>query len=180
MQIWNYNPITGELIGPGVADPSPVEKGAWIVPAHAMLIAPPADQTGFARIFSSTGWSSVADHRGETWWPTTQQYNQPAGVVVDFLGDPTARGLTKTEPPAPPVVIPPLIVTPRQIRLALTRLGLRAAIETYVSTADQDTKDSWQFSTEFDRGHSMVTTAAAALGKAAADVDALFELAKTL
>jgi hypothetical protein len=99
---------------------------------------------------------------------------------VDFLGDPATRSLTKAEPPAPPVVAPPIVVSALQIRLALSQRGLRAAVEAYVSTADQDTKDSWQFATSFERDNSMIATAATALGKTPADVDALFELAKTL
>jgi hypothetical protein len=53
-------------------------------------------------------------------------------------------------------------------------------VEAYVATADQATKDSWQFATSFDRDNSMIATAAAALGKASVDVDAPFALAKTL
>ena len=180
MQIWNYDPVTGELLGPGLADPNPVEEGQWIIPAHATTIAPPAAQAGFAETFNGSSWSTVADHRGETWWPTTQRYNDTPGVVVDFLGDPALRALTKTEPPAPPVVVPPIVVSALQIRLALSHQGLRGAVETYDSTADQATKDSWQFATAFERGNSMIETAAVALGKASADVDALFALAKTL
>jgi hypothetical protein len=62
--------------------------------------------------------------------------------------------------------------------LALTQQGLRAAVETYVSTADQSIKDAWQFATVFEQGNSMI--AAASLGKTPADVDELFVLAKTL
>jgi hypothetical protein len=51
-------------------------------------------------------------------------------------------------------------------------------VENYVSTADQGTKDSWQFATSFERDNSMIATAAAALGKLPADVDALFALEK--
>ncbi len=101
-------------------------------------------------------------------------------MAVDFLGDPAAHALTKTEPPAPPVVVTPIVVSALQIRLALSKQGLRAAVENYVSTADPAIKDSWQFATAFARDNSMIATAAAALGKAPADVDALFELAKTL
>jgi hypothetical protein len=180
MKIWNYHPITGELLGVGVADPNPIEEGQWLVPAHATTVAPPAPQAGFAETFIGSSWSTVADHRGETWWPTTQQYNDMPGVVVDFLGDPAARALTNVEPPAPPIVVPPIVVSSDQIRRALTRVGLRASVEAYVAAADQDTKDIWQFAATFERGNVMIATAAAALGKAPADVDALFELAKTL
>jgi hypothetical protein len=180
MQIWRYHPTTGELLGSTAADPNPVEEGQWIMPAHSTPIAPPTPQPGFAETFIGSSWSTVADHRGETWWPTAQQYNDKPGVVVDVLGDPGAHGLTKTEPPAAPVVVPPIVVSALQIRLALSQQGLRAEVEAYVATADQATKDSWQFATSFERDSSMIAAAAAALGKAPADVDALFALAKTL
>ena len=180
MQIWNYHPTTGELLGPSLADPNPVEEGEWIIPAHATVIAPGAPQAGTAQTFNGASWLTVPDHRSETWWPTTQRYNDMPGVVVDFLGNPAARALTMTEPPAPAVVVPPIVVSALQIRLALSQHGLRASVENYVSTADQGAKDSWQFGTAFARDNSMIATAAAALGKAPADVDALFELAKTL
>jgi hypothetical protein len=180
MQIWNYNPATGELLGQGAADEHPLVDGEWIVPAFATAIAPPPLQKGQAAVFGSSSWSIVADHRGETWWPTAQKDNATPGVAITALGDPAALGLTKIEPPAPPVVVPPIVVTALQIRLALSQQGLRVPVEAYVATADQATKDSWQFTTSFERDNSMISTAAVALGKQPADVDALFALAKTL
>ena len=79
-----------------------------------------------------------------------------------------------------PVIVPPIVVSALQIRLALSQQGLRSAFEAYVATADQATKDSWQFATSFERNNSIIATAAAAIGKTPADVDALFALAKTL
>jgi hypothetical protein len=58
--------------------------------AEVRAIALPTPQPGFAEAFIGSLWSTVADHRGETWWPTKQQHNDRPGVVVDFLGDPAA------------------------------------------------------------------------------------------
>ncbi|MGZ5988121.1 MAG: hypothetical protein ACXWLZ_03615 [Rhizomicrobium sp.] len=181
MQIWNYHPTTGELIGPSRADPNPVEEGEWLVPAHATPVAPPERQDGHAVVFAGSSWANVPDHRGETWWKADSEFNTEP-VLIDFIGDPAEFDppLTNVVPPAPPVVVPPLVVSALQIRLALNQLGLRAAVEAYVVTADQDTKDSWQFATEFKHGNSMIEMAAEALGKTPAEVDALFELAKSL
>jgi hypothetical protein len=176
MQIWNYHPTTGELLGASTADPDQLEEGNWIIPAYATTIAPGAPQHGRAYQFNRGGWSTVADHRGETWWPTEQQYNDTPGVVVTFLGDPASHGLTNVEP----VIVPPIVVSALQIRLALSQQGLRSAFEAHVTTADQATKDSWQFATSFEGNNSIIATAAAAIGKTPADVDALFALAKTL
>lgn len=75
---------------------------------------------------------------------------------------------------------PPPIASPRQIRLALTQIGLRTAVENYVAAATQDVKDSWQFATQIDRNNALLNAAAIALGKTSADIDALFALAMTL
>jgi hypothetical protein len=81
--------------------------------------------------------------------------------------------------PAEPVVIE-RTVTPRQIRLALTATGLRDAVETYVASASQDVKDSWEYSTVFERNHPLLVAAGQALGKTGAEIDALFDLAASL
>jgi hypothetical protein len=40
MNIYHYHPETGALLGEGTADPSPLEPGKWLVPAHATAIEP--------------------------------------------------------------------------------------------------------------------------------------------
>jgi hypothetical protein len=40
MKIFHYHPETGALLGEGKADPSPLEPGKWLVPAHATAIEP--------------------------------------------------------------------------------------------------------------------------------------------
>lgn len=71
-------------------------------------------------------------------------------------------------------------VTPRQLRLALTATGLRAAVEAAVAGGDQNTKDTWEFSTECLRDNPLLVQMGAALGKTEAELDALFALAATL
>ncbi len=41
MDIFHYHPETGVLLSPGKADPSPLESGVWLIPAHATDIEPP-------------------------------------------------------------------------------------------------------------------------------------------
>lgn len=79
-------------------------------------------------------------------------------------------------PPAPTVIS----VTPRQIRLALSTMGLRQAAEDFVAAQDQTVKDNWGYATAFTRSHPMILACAAHLGKTDADIDALFALAATL
>ncbi len=79
--------------------------------------------------------------------------------------------------PVPPQVV---VVTPRQIRLALTQLGLRTAVEAYIAAASQDVKDSWDYSMQFEIDHPLIVACMAALGKTEDDLKALFNLAGTL
>ena len=81
---------------------------------------------------------------------------------------------------APPSVVVPQFVSPRQIRQALTRAGLREAVEASVSSGDQDTKDWYEFATEFDRSHEHVLMLAQALDVSESDLDNLWILAASL
>lgn len=84
-------------------------------------------------------------------------------------------------PPAPPVVVPvPASVSPRQIRQALTRAGLRASVELAVGAGDQDTKDWYEFSTSFERSNPQVTAMGQLLGVSESSLDDLWILAATL
>lgn len=83
------------------------------------------------------------------------------------------------DPPTPPVVVPES-VSPRQIRQALTAAGLRNAVESAISAADQDTRDWYEFATTFERAHPRVAALAAALNVTAQQLDALWVLAGSL
>jgi len=56
MQIYHYHPTTLEYIGPGTADPSPLEPGVWLVPGYATAIDPPVPVAGKVRRFVSGAW----------------------------------------------------------------------------------------------------------------------------
>lgn len=71
-------------------------------------------------------------------------------------------------------------VSPRQIRQALTAVGLRAGVEAAVSAGDQDLKDWWEFSTAFERNHPMVIGMANGLNVSSEQLDQLFILASSL
>ena len=71
-------------------------------------------------------------------------------------------------------------ITPWQIRKALNQLGLRDAIEQAVASADQTTKDAWEFATSFVRTDPLVVAMQSVLGKTDAEVDALFMLGASL
>lgn len=74
-----------------------------------------------------------------------------------------------------------LVVTPWQIRKALNQLSLRDSVEQAISLSnDHNLKDAWQYATEFVRNDPLVISLGVALGKSDAELDALFELAKSL
>jgi len=70
MQIYLYDPSTGEIIGEREAKTSPLDKSP-LIPAFATKVAPPEQGAGFARCFIDGGWVYVEDHRGETVYNTT-------------------------------------------------------------------------------------------------------------
>lgn len=76
----------------------------------------------------------------------------------------------------PPVIVPD-VVTPVQIRLALNQLGLRKSVEDYVSAANYDIQDMWQYSLEYRRDNVYLLQVASQLG---ISVDDVFILAATL
>lgn len=73
-----------------------------------------------------------------------------------------------------------LIVTPRQIRRALSIVGLREQVELQVKASSQEVQDTWEFSTQIERTNPLLIQMGETLGRTSADLDALFELANTL
>jgi hypothetical protein len=86
-----------------------------------------------------------------------------------------------SQPPAFEGIPAPLAsISPRQIRMALTRAGLRTQVEAAVAAGDQDLKDWWEFSTAFERLNPEVEAMGAALGQTPEQLDNLWKLGATL
>jgi len=66
------------------------------------------------------------------------------------------------------------------MRLALLQLGDLDAVEAVVAAAGQDVRIQWEYSTLLERRHPAWNALVGGIGKAPADVDALFALAATL
>ena len=79
--------------------------------------------------------------------------------------------------PAAAQVVP---ISPRQIRQALSRAGLRASVEAAVAAGDQDLKDWYEFSTAFERTNAQVTAMGTALGVTEQQLDDLWALGASL
>ena len=119
------------------------------------------------------------------------QNNRVAGTATDEYSGPDAfidapRGFDATLIDRYTVVdgallaLPQPSVSPRQIRQALTRAGLRASVEAAVAAGDQDTKDWYEFATQFERSSPIVAALGVALSVTSAQLDDLWTLAGTL
>lgn len=99
-------------------------------------------------------------------------------------GETTEREMTPEEvteyETAQSAVYIPHSISPRQIRQALTRIGLRTQVEQAVTNGDQDLKDWWEFSTAFERGHPQVIVMGTALGIDSSSIDSLWQLGASL
>lgn len=93
MLTYNYDPLTTEYTGSEELRESPLEPGAWLVPAHSVAIEPPAALDGRAVCWTGQGWVHVEDHRGKTVWT-------PDGLcgTWEALG-PIPDGLSLVQPP---------------------------------------------------------------------------------
>lgn len=82
MKIYNYDPINGEYIGEGVADPDPLEgvdengnPNNWLIPGGATFIAPPAYMPGNVTVFRDGKWGYVKATEG----PRGEKSDEPHG-----------------------------------------------------------------------------------------------------
>lgn len=103
------------------------------------------------------------------------EYLLPEGSVQ--ITDAEADAIREANKPIPSAVTQ---ISPRQIRMAMTQLGLRNDVEAVVAAGDQDMKDWYQFSTFFDRNHPQVLAMAAALNVDDQELDTLWALGATL
>lgn len=112
--------------------------------------------------------------------PTTPVLNaldkyEQAWVITDKSAEQIAA-----EAEAKRIAAIPASVSPRQIRQALTRAGLRASVEAAVAAGDQDTKDWYEFATEFQRASPVVAALGVALSVTPQELDDLWALAGSL
>ncbi len=98
MEIFNYHPVSGELLGPGIADNNPLEPDDPIVPGFATPSAPPArserqvpvyrDAKGYAPQNWPEGvWTLVPDYRAVPLFRTADGSAFVLGAEYSGLGD---------------------------------------------------------------------------------------------
>ena len=98
------------------------------------------------------------------------QYMEGEELVTEYANGSVVREINR---PAP-LQQPSPVISPRQIRQALTAAGLRSAVESAVEAGDQNLKDWWNHATAFERDHPLVLSMAQALGVTEAQLDALW------
>lgn len=57
LKVYSYSPITGEYVSEDEAQPSPLEPGVFLIPAHATEIAPPQKKDKHFRKFDGNEWT---------------------------------------------------------------------------------------------------------------------------
>ena len=92
--IYNYDPVTHLYTGASAADESPLEPGAYLMPAHATITQPPAIPAGKRARYNTDNraWEVVDDIRG-AWYDADGRE-----VKIDDLGA-DVSALTRTAPP---------------------------------------------------------------------------------
>ena len=73
MKIYNYHPDYKYFYCESEADPSPLEPGVFLIPAHATDIKPQTCELNQIQIFNETSWDIIEDKRGTYYSIQTQQ-----------------------------------------------------------------------------------------------------------
>lgn len=124
MQIFHFHPVTGEFLGIGIADQSPLEPGVFLIPAFATELQQPEASSNQIPVFNGTGWELLSDYRGSEYWLPDGSHH----VIRDIGVAPPEDALFE-EPEQQPAV--PFFVTPRQGELALIELDLLDPVKAY-------------------------------------------------
>lgn len=103
MQIYHYHPVTNEYLGAGVADPDPLDKDNWLVPAHATEKEPPTLSGNQAAVFNDSEWEVKPDYRGQSYW-----LDHETKWTTSNVGEEPPEGATLEQPKPPPMPEPTL------------------------------------------------------------------------
>lgn len=85
-----------------------------------------------------------------------------------------------TPSPEDPAIEPEIQCSAYQIRVALNHFELRASVEECITNSDLSVKDAWLYASTFMRGHPFVSDMQSRLGLSDAEVDAIFQYAKSV
>ena len=110
----------------------------------------------------------------------TKVYTLKTGETeVIYVGQKIPEGSTFWIAPKPlPVQVFIPTLTMRQARLALLSMGLLATVQAAITT--DEAKIWWEYSPTVERSNPLVISVLTALGKASAEIDAMFISAATI
>jgi hypothetical protein len=77
MKIYHYDFETGQYLGEGVADPSPLETDVWLIPAYATDVAPPETGVDEYAIFIEGNWAVFKAVEPEVDAPAAEEVAPP-------------------------------------------------------------------------------------------------------
>lgn len=145
----------GYLVGPVVAEESPLQQGAYLVPAGCIHEVPPIVPQGMRARWQLGAWTFEA--------LTAEPDTQPAPETVEQW-----RGRA--------------LVSRFQARAALHLAGVLPQVQTMMDspTTDMLARLAWQDAQEFRRMSPTVVQMGAALGMTDLQLDALFKQAATI
>ncbi|MDR3323260.1 MAG: hypothetical protein LBS89_03550 [Zoogloeaceae bacterium] len=109
-KIYHFHATTGELIGVGEAQESPLEPGKYLIPHNATLAPTPDTGEHEAAVFdiAAQEWGVFPDFRGQKYWlPDGSEHE------ISAIGETVPGGALDTPPPPPPP-------TPEEIVARLT------------------------------------------------------------
>lgn len=96
MEIHHYDRVTGEYLKAGTARQDPLDRGRYLIPAHATDIQPPATAANEAAVFTGGAWVKTPDFRGTSYWIADGTEQE-----IGELGEKVPSGATTTPPPGP-------------------------------------------------------------------------------
>lgn len=97
MEIYPYDPHSGEYLGVANADPSPLEPGKFLIPANATHVPPGTVRAGHVAQWNGSAWVEVIDLRGtEYWLPGDDAETDPR--KVQEIGQGLPAGAVTTRP----------------------------------------------------------------------------------
>lgn len=119
-EIWNLHPITREYLNKTWADESPLEKGVYLIPAHATDVPPLSTGPRETCVFRDGAPKIVPDWRGHAYWLADGSRHE----ITEPGISPPADALDQ-EPPPPPEQLRPRYESAanRRIRAELTARG---------------------------------------------------------
>lgn len=97
MKAYNYHPVTKEFTSEIEVKESPMEKGAYLVPADATTQKPPAAGANERAVMIGGAWVIEKDYRG---WVGYDEQGEPA--KIDMLGADIPAGWSAVEPAKTP------------------------------------------------------------------------------